>query len=61
MGPDGVGNVTDVDGVQVLVVTGLLYEDLLERETAYNAETSARFKREKVHIEATCLTWLLRL
>lgn len=30
VGPDGVGDVTDVDSVQVLVVTCLLYEDLLE-------------------------------
>lgn len=28
MGPDGVSNVTDVDGVQMLVVTCLLNEDL---------------------------------
>lgn len=30
MGADGVGDVTDVDGVQMLVVTRLLDEDLLE-------------------------------
>lgn len=28
VGPDGVGDVSDVDGVQVLIVTGLLDENL---------------------------------
>ena len=32
VGSDGVGNVADVDGVQVLVVTCLLYEDLSESD-----------------------------
>lgn len=32
MRPDGVGNVTDVNGVQVLVVACLLYEDLFKGE-----------------------------
>lgn len=30
VGPDGVGDVTDVNGVQVFVVTRLFYEDLSE-------------------------------
>lgn len=41
MGADGVGDVTDVDGVQVLVVTCLLYEDLQESKNNYNAHSTA--------------------
>lgn len=32
MCPDGVGNVTDVDGVQVLIVTCLLNENLKKQK-----------------------------
>lgn len=32
VGADGVGNVTDIDGVQVLVVACLLYEDLVKKK-----------------------------
>lgn len=32
VGPDGVGDVTDVDGVQVLIVTCLLNENLKDRK-----------------------------
>lgn len=32
VGPDGVGDVTDVDGVQVLIVTRLLDENLQKKE-----------------------------
>lgn len=36
MGPDGVSNVTDVDGVQMLVVTRFLNEDLLESRNFFS-------------------------
>lgn len=36
MGADGVGDVTDVDGVQVLVVTCLLNEDLKMKAAQFN-------------------------
>lgn len=36
VGADGVGDVTYVDGVQVLVVARLLYEDLRESNFGFN-------------------------
>lgn len=44
---DGVGNVTDVDGVQVLVVTCLLYEDLLERRNCLQLLGSRQRRRAR--------------
>lgn len=41
MGADGVSDVTDVDGVQVLVVTGLLNKDLLESKSCIEHSDSS--------------------
>lgn len=51
MGPDGVSNVTDVDGVQMLVVTRFLNEDLLEsRNFFYNTQMTAQLKITKMTV-----------
>lgn len=58
--PDGVGNVSDVDGVQMLVVTCLLNEDLSENKVS-TIQTTTCFIIVWGNIEEAMLTWLLRL
>ena len=60
MGPDGVSDVTDVDGVQVLVVTGLLNKDLLESKSCIG-RSDGSMATVKMNMGVVRLTWLLRL